>query len=320
MAISGDTLVATTPATNAHYVDWGAIILGAVLTTAIAMVLFAFGTGIGLSLVSPYEGEGVSKVGYFIALGLWTLWVIVSSFMAGGYLAGRLRRRIGDATEHEVEVRDGAHGLGVWGLGVVTASLLLALGVSGLVGTAANVAGPAAAAKATDDSNAFTIDSLFRMSPGSALPGSAPMASSTADPAAGADAAAETADDPAMTEQPGVSLRRGSRNMTADRAEVGRLLSHGMVRGELAADNKTYLAQMVAARTGMSQADAERRVNEVLAEAKRQADAARKIGILVAFATAVALLVGGAAATWAAALGGKHRDEETDLRTFWRWH
>ena len=40
-----------------------------------------------------------------VTVGLWTAWVVVSSFMAGGYLAGRLRRRAFDATAHEVEVR-----------------------------------------------------------------------------------------------------------------------------------------------------------------------------------------------------------------------
>lgn len=56
-----------------------------------------------------------------------------------------------------------------------------------------------------------------------------------------------------------------------------------------------------------------------LKTAKQKADAARNIGILIAFATAVTLLVAGAAAAWAATLGGKHRDELTDTSAFWRW-
>jgi hypothetical protein len=92
-----------------------------------------------------------------------------------------------------------------------------------------------------------------------------------------------------------------------------------MVRGELNATDKTYVASLVAANTGMTQAEAERRVTEVIAEAKQKAETARKLGILIAFATAVALLVGAAAAAWAATLGGKHRDEGTDHSHFWRW-
>jgi len=270
---------------GSHYVDWGAIIVGTVLASAISMVLFTFGAGMGLSMVSPYEGEGASTTVYLVTLGLWTLWVVTSSFMAGGYLTGRLRRRIGDGTEHEVEVRDGAHGLSVWALGVTTASLLLALGVSGIVGAATRVAGPAAAtAAANADVNASTIDSLFR---------------GTSESMAVAP--------PAL------------RDMQADRAEVSRLLTPATVRGELSGDHKAYVARLVAGQTGMSQADSEQRVSEVLAEAKRKADLARKVGIIMTFLLAAALLVGAAAAAWAATLGGRHRDQNTDTTTFWHW-
>jgi len=75
---------------------------------AVALVLLTFGSAVGLSLTSPFQGEGVSAAGFAIAVGLWFVWVQVSSFMAGGYLAGRMRRRLWIGTEHEVEVRDGA--------------------------------------------------------------------------------------------------------------------------------------------------------------------------------------------------------------------
>src|SRR4051812_12452311 len=117
---SGTTALSTD---SFHYVDWGAIVAGAVLASAISILMFTFGTGIGLSMVSPWEGEGASTTAYFITLALWTLWVVVSSFMAGGYITGRLRRRIGDSTEHESDVRDGSHGLLVWALGLLIAAV-----------------------------------------------------------------------------------------------------------------------------------------------------------------------------------------------------
>ena len=255
------------------------MIAGTVLASAISIVLFAFGTAVGLSMVSPYEGEGTSKTAYFIALGLWSLWIVVSSFMAGGYLAGRLRRRIGDGTPHEVEVRDGAHGLVAWALGVLIASLMMLHGVTGVAGSAAAVtvahAGPDHRADATD----FTIDALFR----------------------GAGESTATA-----TSEP-------------ERREVSRLLTYGLGRGELNADDRMYLSHIVADRTGLSAANAEKRVDVVLANAKHKADVARKSGILIGFLTAAALLIGGAAAAWAATRGGKHRDEGTDTAFFWRW-
>ena len=86
------------------YVDWPAILAGALLSAAFAFVLVTFGSAIGLSVASPYSGEGWSRTGFVIATGLWTLWVIVSSLMAGGYLAGRMRRRIADVTDHELSL------------------------------------------------------------------------------------------------------------------------------------------------------------------------------------------------------------------------
>jgi hypothetical protein len=239
-------------------------------------------------MVSPYAGEGASKAGYFTALGLWTIWVVALSCMSGGYLAGRLRHRIGDASEHEVEVRDGSHGIGVWALSVVIAYVVLAMGVSGLVGTAAKVAGPAAAV-AANDPNAATLDALFRRD---------------------------------VSETSGNLLATPSthaRAVEADRAEISRLLTDAPRRTGLSASDRTYVARIVAANTGMSQREAEERVDQTLAEAKRKADAARKLGILTAFATAAALLIGGAAAAWASTMGGRHRDRQTDFSVFWRW-
>lgn len=147
--------------TGAGYVDWGAILAGAMVATALSVVLFAFGAALGLSVMSPYAGEGLPRAAYFAAIGLWTLWVVVSSFMAGGYIAGRLRRRIGDATDQEADVRDGAHGLLVWATGVVAAALLLAAGVTGAAGAAAKL-GEAAARADGEGMIAYTVDGLFR--------------------------------------------------------------------------------------------------------------------------------------------------------------
>ena len=83
------TVVATSiEAGPVRYVDWPAILGGAVVGAAVAFVLGTFGTGLGLSLVSPYRGEGLPAWGLVIAIGLWTLWVAGTSFLAAGYIAG----------------------------------------------------------------------------------------------------------------------------------------------------------------------------------------------------------------------------------------
>ena len=68
---------------------------------------------------------------------------------------------------------------------------------------------------------------------------------------------------------------------------------------------------MVAARTGLSQEEAQRRVTEVEAKARDAADTAAKAAAYVSFWTFMALLFGGAAATLGAILGGQLRDAET---------
>ena len=103
----------------AHYVDWGAIFAGVFIAIAISSVFLAFGSAIGLSLTSFKAGESAPVVGLVIAASLWLLWVQISSFIGGAYATGRMRRRIGDAKAHVVEMRDGTHGLIVWAVSIV---------------------------------------------------------------------------------------------------------------------------------------------------------------------------------------------------------
>ena len=125
-----------------HYVDWGAIAAGVFISLAVSSVFLAFGSAIGLSVTSFHPSAPAPIVGLVIAAGLWLLWVQISSFIGGGYVAGRMRRRIGDAKAHEVEMRDGAHGLIVWAVNIVIgaalASWITLAGVSGAIGTASN--------------------------------------------------------------------------------------------------------------------------------------------------------------------------------------
>lgn len=275
----GRTVAVTVAGNPSYYVDWGPIAAGAFLATAISFLLLAFGSAIGLTLVSPYRNEGIPIVAFAVIATLWMIWVQVSSFMAGGYLAGRLRRRLGEGTPHEAEMRDGAHGLIVWAVGIVLGGLLVSAAATGIAkGTAESAArGAAAGLQSTDASQAseYTLDRLFR----------------------GDQAPADSA---------------------AARAEAARILAAGLVR-DLRPDEKTYLAQTVAARTGLSQPEAEERLNTLIAETKKAADRTRKIGVLLAFLTAASLLVGAVGAWWAATVGGRHRDEGTDFSRLVRW-
>lgn len=140
-------------------VDWAAIFAGAAVATAAGLVLITFGTALGMTVTSPYEGEGLSPVAFAIAAGLWLLWVQILSFGAGGYVAARLRPRMTDLTEHEVDVRDGLHGVLVWAVGVIAAAFI-AFATAGGATTAARTAdmrgdlAASAAAVASENVNA----------------------------------------------------------------------------------------------------------------------------------------------------------------------
>jgi hypothetical protein len=77
---------------------------------------------------------------------------------------------------------------------------------------------------------------------------------------------------------------------------------------DLSAADKAYLAQVVAARTGISQADAAKRVNDTIVEAKTAADNARKGAAKLSFWLTAAMLFGAFAASLAAVEGGSLRD------------
>lgn len=249
------------------YVEWGAVFAGASVAMAVSLVLLTFGAAIGLSSVSPYTSTATGLKAVGVGAAFWMLLVTIWSFALGGYLAGRMRHRWGDASALEVKFRDNAHGLLVWAVGILGAALLATAGVSAIGKTLGAAVGSAAA---TSDLATLATDQLFR----TASPNQQP-------------ATAET------------------------RAEVTRLLLRSAGRGELSAADRSYLAQLVAARTGLSQADAEKRVNEVLDNMKAAADRARKFGIVLGFLTASILLIGAASAWWAAAVGGRHREEGT---------
>ena len=157
MAMETETLVVAAPAseTQEHhsYVDWPAVIAGIVLASAISLVLLAFGSAIGLSFADFRASPDVNPIWIAIAAASWLLWVEVSSFMAGGYLTGRMRRRFHDATEHESDIRDGAHGLLVWAGALVVGAIIAVGGLGAAVSAAGNAIGTltTAASNVADD-------------------------------------------------------------------------------------------------------------------------------------------------------------------------
>ncbi|MGE3771767.1 MAG: hypothetical protein AB7I32_02510 [Gammaproteobacteria bacterium] len=281
-----------TPATEkAAYVDLPAIIAGALLAAAIAFLLTTFGSAVGLSMLSPWRGEGASGTVFIAAVGLWTIWVTVSSMMLGGYVAGRMRRRVADMADHEVEVRDGINGLVVWALAALFGAWL----------TASVAAGAARAG-------------------GAALKAGAEATAAVAAPAAAA--AADRADGDTLQAATDRLLRSAQ---PASDEVIARTIA-AAATGEPSPADREWLIGAVATRTGLTPEEATQRVDAAYAEARRladearaAADTARRVGVLVGFLGAASLLAGAVGAWWAATRGGRHRDQRTDFSRYVRF-
>lgn len=301
-------------------VSWAAIVAGAIGAAAMAMILITLGAGFGLLAVSPWDNEGASATTLGIGVIVWSIVVHAISFGLGGYLAGRLRTKWANIQGDEVYFRDTAHGFVTWALGILVSACVMASIAGGLArGTAEVAAAGAGGAGVAAGSmtggmiggdamnrggmNGYFSDMLLR--PAAPTADAAATATGTQLPAAGATTPA-----PATSSPPNDGMVRG---------EVGRILTTSLSNGEISPADKTYLAQMISARTGMPQADAEKRVDEVIAQAKASieqakekakqvADDARKAASGMALWAFVAMLVGAFCASYAATIGGRNRD------------
>lgn len=257
-------------------ISWGAVIAGGMAAAAVTLLLLAFGVGIGLSVVSPWANEGVSATTFHVGSGVFMVAVAMLASTVGGLIAGRMRARWVRTHRDEVFFRDTAHGFLAWAFATLLSAMALGTATTSILSSASVGLIPAAAAS-TSQSPVVEgyVDQLFRVPAGA---------------------------QPAQAQQPS--------DIQASRAEVGRIFVRGLGRGaEISAADRSYLAQMVSARTGMPQAEAERRVNEVVTQAKQATDEARKAAAKLSLWLAAAMLAGAFAASLAATEGGVFRDE-----------
>jgi hypothetical protein len=267
--------------------SWPAIFAGAVIAAAATLLLMALGSGLGLASISPWSNHGVSATTFAVTGAIWLVLTQWISAALGGYIAGRLRTRWIGTHTHEVFFRDTAHGLITWAVATVLVAAVLSSSVMSGVGAAGRAAAEAAsggvqgAMQSTPGPaspvSAYSIDKLFR-STGSSGPGT-----------------------PTTTDL---------------RTETGHIVANTLVNGSVPDADRAYLADQVAARTGISQADAQARVDAFIASVtqaqqklKAEADAGRKAAAKTSIFLALSMLVGAFIASVAAALGGRLRDE-----------
>jgi hypothetical protein len=109
---------------SALYVRWTPIVAGAIVAATVSSVFLTFGTGIGLTVASPSATWRDTSSALILLGGLWLLLTSLASFGLGAYLAGALRPTLSAITPHEVEFRDGVHGLLVWGIAILVGAAL----------------------------------------------------------------------------------------------------------------------------------------------------------------------------------------------------
>jgi hypothetical protein len=294
-------------------VSWGAIVAGAVVAAAVSLILLALASGLGLASVSPWPNSGASLTTFSVmtAIGLIVVQWVASGF--GGYVTGRLRTKWTGTHTHEVFFRDTAHGFIMWALSTVLVASLLASATASLVGAGAH--GAAMVATGVAAGGAGAAGSAITSSGG----GSGGASGSAGDSSASAgtmspvgSVSAYNIDTLFRATQPNAN---GAGSNADARAEATRILARSLSSGDVPATDRTYLAQLVAARTGVSDTDAQKRVDDTIAQvqadetkARQAADAARKASAAASIFTALAMVIGAFIACAAAALGGQLRD------------
>ena len=282
---AGGEATAAITASNASAVSWSAVFAGAVAAAGLSLILLFIGTGLGLSVTSPWAHVGATGGAIAVAAILWLSLTQVAASWLGGYLAGRLRIKWVRLHDHEVTFRDTTHGFLAWALATVVTALIVSSAIGSAVSGGAQALGAVANTAANEISGPVTVaaDSLFRGD-------------------ANAPAASPQASDPAL------------------RAEASQLFTDALKgKGGLASDDSRYLAQLVAQRTGLNPQDAQQRVDATFAavkvrvqkaeaDAKQAADKARKDSAYTALWFAIALLIGAFTASLSATYGGRTRD------------
>jgi hypothetical protein len=293
MTITESAVIADAPVeSSSSAVSWGPVFAGALTAAAISLLLLLVGTGMGFAMVSPWSSQSTSVTTIGVSAAIWLIVVQWLSAGFGGYLTGRLRTKWVGVHTYEVGFRDTAHGFLAWAMATLVVAGLLSSSVSAIIGVGAQataaVAGATTTAAATvaasnssDFSTSYFTDALLR----------------PADPATATTANAEAAT-----------------------AQLSRILTNAAIQGKMSPDDRTYVDRLVAARTGLAEADAKKRVDTVLKSiedaklaAQQAADTARKAASATALLGALSLFIGAFIAAVAAALGGRQRDDDEEV-------
>lgn len=286
--MSLDVAVVTPPVAAQPAVSWGAILAGAAAALAISLALMFLGTAFGLTQVSPWPSESVSPTTFAVQTAIGLILIQWISAVFGGFIAGRLRAAWTDVGGDEIYFRNTVHGFLAW-----CAATIGVFGCAAILATAAAHGGAQAV--------------------GAAAGGAASAAASSGGAGTGGGA-------PNLAAYYADTLYRGATGQPQEnadyRGETARIIAASVASGEISQNDRAYLAQQIAARTGVAPEEAQKRVNDLAAtlqnakqKAQETAEQARKAASRGALFTFLALLVGAFLASAAGAYGGQMRDQ-----------
>jgi hypothetical protein len=287
-------------------VSWGAVFAGGVAATVLTLILIILGMGIGFASVSPWANEGASAEAIGVGTIVWITLVSLAASAIGGYIAGRLRPRWNSIHTNEVYFRDTAHGFLAWGISTLLMATLLSSTVSSVIAGSAKAGAAAVGGAATagavvagsskssaGNGNDYLLDKVFRRNEATR-------------PSPGVD---EDGRPRVAPKAPGGASKEA-------RMEAAGIFVNSVVKNELPAADKQYLAKVVAREANITEAEASKRIqdtHDALIKAKNDAKEAADKGAAAAAYTSlwlfISLLLGAFVASWCATCGGRCRDE-----------
>ncbi|HEY7904739.1 MAG TPA: hypothetical protein VIH36_14900 [Casimicrobiaceae bacterium] len=152
-------------------ISWSAVIAGAVVSAALALVLLILCVGLKLTTVSPWVAHTSSTMLGVTTIVAAILVQLIASAI-GGYVAGRLRTKWVQVHDDEVYFRDTAHGFIVWALATVVTAGFLTSAATTAVGSTAGAAGTLAVATGMAPGNIANAatNSVAQPAPGAIAP------------------------------------------------------------------------------------------------------------------------------------------------------
>lgn len=293
---------------------WGAIIAGWLVAVGIAFLLYVGGLAMGFTAFDPNDAAATAK-GIGIGTAAWLVLTWVVSLLIGSMFASWFDGR-------DDETTGVMHGITVWGLSIAASGLLLALGLGGAIGSGASQLPTAGGGMAhhgarwdvRDGHGSLPIGNNANTLLQAQLSQKVRAAGSTEPAAPMSASSAPMPDMQSGTMQMHMASARGLDSRTA-----------GAVTIALLADHPDTAKALLAANTGMSQADIDAtvqslspQVSEAQATLKAAADKTAHYAAMAMWVLFLSILLSLLAAALGGWLGASHVHRVYHLRRYAR--